>query len=103
MSDDRWIEVENDFNAAQRHFLTAQKLYVQGPATRDEEQEHILSLAFMHAMQAGYTSLESGMVRIMRMVREDIPVGENWQRRRRKAHEPSNRGETARFPRRRTC
>ena len=32
----------------------------------------------MHAMQAGHTSLESGMVRIMRMVGEVPPTGEDW-------------------------
>ncbi|HWH40957.1 MAG TPA: hypothetical protein VNU21_14035 [Usitatibacter sp.] len=78
MSDDRWIEVRSDFQSAQRHFETAQKLYVRGSGTDDEDQEQVFALAFMHAMQAGYTSLESGMVRIMTMVHEDVPQGEQW-------------------------
>src|SRR6185369_7566871 len=76
MSDDRWIEVRNDFQSAQKHFETAQKLYLRGSGTDDEDQEQVFALAFMHAMQAGYTSLESGMVRIMTMVHEDVPQGE---------------------------
>lgn len=78
MSDDRWIEIESDFGSAQKHFETAQRLYARGPVTRDEDEEHVFALAFMHAMQAGHTSLESGMVRIMRMVEEDVPNGDQW-------------------------
>jgi len=78
VSDDRWIEVQGDFQSAQRHFETAQRLYVRGSETDDEDQEQVFALAFMHAMQAGYTSLEAGMVRIMTMVHEDVPEGEQW-------------------------
>lgn len=78
MNDERWIEVQNDFQSAAKHFETAQRVYGRGIATDDAEQEHLYALAFMHAMQAGHTSLETGMVRIMRMVGEVPPTGEDW-------------------------
>lgn len=78
MTDDRWIEVRADFQSATKHFETAQRLYVRGTTVTDEEQEHVFALAFMHAMQAGHTSMESGMVRIMNLVQEDVPSGDQW-------------------------
>lgn len=78
MSDDRWIEIESDLRSSQKHFETAQKLYARGSAATDEDEEHTFALAFMHAMQAGHTSLEAGMVRIMHMVGEDVPSGDQW-------------------------
>ena len=37
-------------------------------------------MAFMHAMQAGHTSMEAGLERILKMLGEEIPVGESWHR-----------------------
>ena len=78
MRDERWIEVEADFQSAVRYFEKARKLYALGTSARDDEQEDTYALAFMHAMQAGHTSLESGLVRIMKMVDEVPPEGDGW-------------------------
>lgn len=78
MSDERWIEVQNDFNSAAKHFKTAQKIFGRRTPSDDDEQGHFYALAFMHAMQAGHTSLESGMLRVMRLVGEVPPAGDDW-------------------------
>lgn len=78
MRDERWIEVQADFQSAVKHFEKAQKLHALGTNARDDEEADTYALAFMHAMQAGHTSLESGMVRIMKMVDEVPPEGDGW-------------------------
>ncbi len=35
-------------------------------------------MALMHALQSAYTSLEGGLLRILEMLGEERPVGENW-------------------------
>lgn len=78
MSDSRWIEIVNDFQAAKKYFEAAQKLYEKGTSTDDEDEEFTFALAFMHAILTGHTALESGMERIMDLVGEDVPTGKNW-------------------------
>jgi hypothetical protein len=35
-------------------------------------------MALMHALQSGHTSLEGGLLRILEMLHEERPVGEDW-------------------------
>ena len=35
-------------------------------------------MALMHALQSAYTSLEGALLRILEMLGEEKPVGENW-------------------------
>ena len=35
-------------------------------------------MALMHSLQSGHTSLEGGLLRILEMLSEERPVGEDW-------------------------
>lgn len=35
-------------------------------------------MALLHAMQSAHTSLESALVRLLRLIGEDVPVGGDW-------------------------
>jgi hypothetical protein len=78
VSDTRWFEIEADIAAAVRHFGRAAAIV----ATRPQEEESLASykteMAFMHAMQAGHTSFEKALLRILDMLAEDRPVGDQW-------------------------
>lgn len=37
-------------------------------------------MALMHALQSAHMSLEAGLLRILEMLGEDRPVGEDWHR-----------------------
>ncbi len=76
MSDDRWLEVEQDIQSATRHFRSAVRL-IGEPSLKDDDWEgYKTRMSLMHAMQAGHTSLESALLRIMDMRGENRPTGE---------------------------
>lgn len=78
MRDDRWIEVENDFGLAAKHFTEAARLFERGHSSEAETDGYLLQMGFMHAMQAGHSSMESGFLRILAIVGEVPPAGESW-------------------------
>ncbi len=78
MSDARWIEVEIDFQTASEHFHKAAQLYKAGGFEGDDLESYKSGMAFMHAMQSGHTSLESGLVRILKILGEEAPAGGEW-------------------------
>jgi hypothetical protein len=59
VKDDRWIEIEDDFNGASQHFAMAVQLFKRGGFSDDGIDGYAASMAFMHSMQAGHTSLEN--------------------------------------------
>ena len=59
MSDARWIEIEGDFETACTHFAGAVRLFDAGGFEGEAEStSYKASMALMHAMQSGHTSLE---------------------------------------------
>ena len=80
MSDARWIEIEGDFQAACIHFARAAELYDAGGFDEAGLGGYRTSMAFLHAMQSGHTSLEAGLVRILNLLGEERPQGEYWHR-----------------------
>jgi len=78
MSDARWIEVEDDFQAASEHFHKANQLFEAGGFNDTGIEGYKAQMAFMHAMQSGHTSLEAGLVRIMKILGEELPDGGDW-------------------------
>jgi len=80
MSDARWIEVDDDFKKAATLFGKAVDVYTTSDFSDDpSDLENFKSeMAFMHAMQSGHTSLENGLVRILDIMKEDVPTGRNW-------------------------
>jgi hypothetical protein len=78
MSDARWIEVESDFARAVEHFGHFVALYAAGGFDSPGLDGYRARMAFMHAMMAAHTSLESGLLRILEMLGEEKPVGASW-------------------------
>jgi len=78
VSDGRWFEVDSDIEAALRHFRQAVALYQEGGFDAPGLAGYRATMAIMHALQSAHTSLESALVRILEMLGEERPVGENW-------------------------
>ena len=78
MSDARWIEVRADIQSAVRHFDMSKKLFERKGFDEDSAEAYIARMAIMHSMQAGYTSLEIGIKRILNILDEALPNGDEW-------------------------
>jgi hypothetical protein len=78
MSDARWFDVDRDVDAAVLHFRGAIDLYNMGGFDAAGLQGYQASMALMHALQSAYTSLEAALLRILAMLGEEKPVGDNW-------------------------
>jgi hypothetical protein len=78
MSDTRWFEIDSAVAAAAKHFAGAVLIYQKVPAAQAPEDRYLVEMAFMHAMQAGHTSLENALLRILELCSEDPPTGGTW-------------------------
>ena len=80
-SDARWADVESDVVAMALHFGDAVELHARGGFDIENSLEkYARGYALMHAMQSGHTSAESVMRRILDIIREDRPTGEDWHK-----------------------
>ena len=79
MSDARWFEVDADMEAAIRHFRQSVELFRMGGLDAAGIDGYRAEMALMHALQSAHTSLEGGLVRILEMLGEEKPVGDNWR------------------------
>ncbi len=77
MTDARWIEVEDDLEAASRHFANAASLADDGGFDEEGLPGYRARMALMHAMQSAHTSLEAALNRILEILGEEPPVGSN--------------------------
>jgi len=80
MTDARWLDVEDDLAGAVRHFREAARMYAAGDFTAPDPEGYRLAMAFMHAMQCGYTSTETALLRILDMLGEERPSGPDSHR-----------------------
>ncbi len=78
MSDARWFEIDRAIAAAVKHFAGAVVIYGKDPAVLADEDRYVVDMAFMHAMQAGHTSLENALLRILELCGEEPPSGASW-------------------------
>ena len=76
MSDARWIEIEDDLDAACRHFGNAGRLFEDGGFEAEDLAGYRARMALLHAMQAGHTSLEAALKRILALLGEEAPAGD---------------------------
>lgn len=76
MTDARWIEVDDDIDAACRHFGNAAKLFEEGGFDAEGLSGYKARMALLHAMQAGHTSLEAALRRILDVLGEEPPTGD---------------------------
>lgn len=78
MTDARWLDIESDFNAAVVHFHNSCAPYEAGGFEAEGLHGYRAQMALMHSMQSGHTSAEAGMLRLLRLLGEEIPQGEDW-------------------------
>jgi ribonuclease HepT-like protein len=78
VTDGRWFEVDSDIEAAVHHFRQAAVLYHEGGFDAPGLAGYRATMAIMHALQSAHTSLESALLRILEMLGEERPAGENW-------------------------
>lgn len=76
MTDARWIEVEDDLASARLHFANAARLFDEGGFDAADLSGYRNRMALMHAMQAGHTSLEGALRRVLAILGEEAPRGE---------------------------
>lgn len=78
MTDARWMDIVADFAAAAEHFENGCILYEAGGFDAPGIDGYRSRMALMHAMQSAYTSAEAGMLRLLRLLMEEAPQGEDW-------------------------
>jgi len=78
MSDAQWVDVEADVSAAVTHFKNALALSKVGKFKDEGLEGYRDQMAFMHAMQCAHTSAEAALTRVLRILDEDLPTGEDW-------------------------
>jgi hypothetical protein len=76
MTDARWIEVEDDLDSACRHFHNAARLYDDGGFDAGDLVGYRARMALLHAMQSAHVSLEGALKRILEILGEEAPTGE---------------------------
>jgi len=75
MSDARWSDIDQAVASAVRHFSGAVSIFPQLATASDR---YLAEMAFLHAMLAGQTSLESALLRILELLDEAAPTGARW-------------------------
>lgn len=78
MSDARWSDVGTACQSAVLHFRNSLELYGRGGFDAPGLEGYMASMAMMHAMQAGHTSAEAALKRILDILGEERPTGEDW-------------------------
>jgi hypothetical protein len=78
VSDDRWQDIQADTEASRRHFSHAVRIYREPGLHEDSDRGYMQRMAFMHAMLTGHTSLERALLRILEVIGEDAPSGQQW-------------------------
>jgi hypothetical protein len=78
VSDARWFDIDADVRASVDHFRHSVELHAQGGFDAPGLEGYKAQMALMHSLQSGHTSLEGALVRILEMLGEERPIGENW-------------------------
>jgi hypothetical protein len=74
VTDARWIEVMDDTTAAARHFSRAVELHALGGFEGTDITAYRASMALMHSMESGHSSLEGALERILEILAEEKPA-----------------------------
>ena len=80
MSDARWLDVADDVADAALHFTNAQAIHATGRFDAAGIEGYRDGMALMHALQAGHTSAEAALLRILRILGEEAPTGDDWHK-----------------------
>ncbi len=73
MSDARWLDIEDSVSSAVRHFGNAIAIYSEGLSDDEDLGAYKGRMALLQAMQAGYSSLELALERILETIGEELP------------------------------
>ena len=78
MSETDWIEIDRAAASAVSNFQRGIQFARHAGFRTGDLIGEALRLGFMHAIQAGHTSLENALVRILDLIDETRPRGETW-------------------------
>lgn len=78
MTDARWLDVADDIDSAAHHFKMAVRIFELGDLNGDDLEAYRNRMAFLQAMQSGYTSLEGGLERVLDILGEEKPAGSDF-------------------------
>lgn len=70
-----WSDVGDDLASAKRHFGNAVHLFKSEQFRAGSAPDYLPEMAFLHAMQSGYTSFEAALKRVFALLDEKLPVG----------------------------
>lgn len=76
MSAQDWQDVDLDVAESVSHFQKAAAISRREDFDQANMDGYVAQMAFMHAMQSAYTSLENGMKRVLLILGETPPVGD---------------------------
>ena len=75
-----WEGVARDVASSKRHFGMAVELFRDVEEGVPGKERYRQTMAFLHAMFAGYTSFEAGMKRLLSIVDEPLPKDAEWHK-----------------------
>jgi hypothetical protein len=78
VSDARWIEIDKAIASAVGNFAQGVEFSHHQGFQTDDLIGSALRMGFMHAIQAGHTSMESALLRVLDLLGEARPSGESW-------------------------
>jgi hypothetical protein len=78
VSDARWIEIDRAIASATGNFARGVEFARHPGLQVDDLIGSALRMGFMHAIQAGHTSLENALLRLLDLLDEARPSGESW-------------------------
>lgn len=79
MTDARWLDIDAKIESSVTHFrhaLEVSEASAKAPATEFQKMLH--DNAMMHAMQTAHTSAESALEKVLDILGETRPSGDNW-------------------------
>ena len=77
-SDARWLDVADDVAEATDHFVKAHALYETGRFDDQSLSGYRDRMALMHALQSAHTSAEKALLRLLSILGEEKPTGDDW-------------------------
>ena len=80
MSDARWEDVALSIEDSVRHFRNAVRLREIGTFTGAGIEPYRDSMALTHAIQSGHTSAEAALAKVLDILGEERPGGEDWHK-----------------------
>lgn len=78
MMAERWRDISDDLASSKQHFIQAVALFHRHAGRMSLAESYLEVMAFQHAMQAGYTSFESSLRRLLAFLDEALPQGSDW-------------------------